>query len=200
MGTLYLPQSKKNAEREGAIVVFVDEASFRQSPTLHQTWAPLNHRPEIPTRGERKTQKVLGAISLQGARFAYRHQEEYFNQETYRAFLQDVVLPTYYRKGQRIYLIQDNASYHKAPEVWEWFRKQRRRIEVFPLPKYSPEFNAQERLWQYTRREATHNRYFANPSALRSSLVETFTDMKRHPEYLVGLLKPLATPPRCPRP
>ena len=78
----------------------------------------------------------------------------------------------------------------KAPEVWEWFREQRRRIEVFPLPKYSPEFNAQERLWQYTRREATHNRYFANPSELRSSLVGTFADMKRHPEYLVGLLKP----------
>ena len=60
MGALHLPQSKNNAEKEGAVIVYVDEASFRQSPTLHQTWAPRNQRPEIPTRGERNTQKVLG--------------------------------------------------------------------------------------------------------------------------------------------
>jgi hypothetical protein len=60
----------------------VDEASFRQCPTLHQTWAPQNCRPEIPTRGERHTQKILGAVSLQGAKFAYRHQTEYFNHLT----------------------------------------------------------------------------------------------------------------------
>jgi hypothetical protein len=49
----------------------MDGASFRQCPTLHQTWAPLNCRPEITTRGERNTQKILGAVSLQQARFAY---------------------------------------------------------------------------------------------------------------------------------
>ena len=136
--------------------------------------------------GQRNTLKIFGTIELYGARFLY-HFQTVFNAETYIDYLERMLRSYFPRK---IYLIQDNASYHKAPEVWEWFRKQRRRIEVFPLPKYSPEFNAQERLWQYTRREATHNRYFANPSALRSSLVETFTDMKRHPEYLVGLLEP----------
>lgn len=190
MGALHVSESKKNAGKERALVVYVDEASFRQTPTLHQTWAPQNHRPEIPTRGERHTQKILGAVSLQGSRFAYRHQSEYFDQVTYRSFLEEVVMPTYYRRGHRIYLIQDNASYHKAPEVWEWFRAQRRRMEVFPLPKYSPEFNAQERLWQYTRRAATHNRYFATPHQLCASLFATFADMKRHPEKLDGLLAP----------
>jgi transposase len=190
VGALHVPESKKNAVREGAIIVFADEASFRQSPTLHQTWAPQNRRPEIPTRGERKTQKVLGAISLQGARFAYRHQLEYFDQDTYRSFLEEIVMPAYYRRGHRVYLIQDNASYHKAPEVWDWFGEQRRRLEVFLLPKYSPEFNAQERVWQYTRRAATHNRYFAQPEELRSSLIGTFGDMQRHPEKLAGFLEP----------
>ena len=64
MDSLHLPQSKKNARAEDAVIVDVDEASFRQCPTLHQTWAPLNCRPEIPTRGERNTQKILGTVSL----------------------------------------------------------------------------------------------------------------------------------------
>src|SRR5438552_1644925 len=41
MGALHVPQSKKNAKTEGAVIVFEDEASFRQTPTLHatcQTW------------------------------------------------------------------------------------------------------------------------------------------------------------------
>jgi transposase len=174
------------------VIVFVDEASFRQCPTLHQTWAPLNCRPEIPTRGERNTQKILGTVSVQGARFAYRHQTEYFNHQTYRAFVQDVILPTYYRRGHRIYLIQDNASYHTHPEVWAWFQKERRRLEVFPLPKYSPELNAQERLWHYTRREATHNRFFEKPADLSESLFCTFADVQKHPEKIQGLLAPFS--------
>jgi transposase len=146
----------------------------------------LNCRPEIPTRGERNTQKILGAVSLQGAQFAYRH----FNNVTYLAFVQEVVLPTYYRRGHRVYLIQDYASYHTHPEVWSWFKEQRHRLEIFPLPKYSPEFNAQERIWHYTRREATHNRFFEKPAELCESLFETFDDVRKHPEKISGLLTP----------
>ncbi len=77
------------------MIVFVDEASFRQAPTLHQTWALRNCRPEVPTRGERNTQKILGSVSLHSAQFAYRHQIEYFNHQTYGAFVADIILPTY---------------------------------------------------------------------------------------------------------
>jgi len=44
---------------EGAVIVFEDEASFRQTPTLHATWARLGSQPQIPTRGERHTQKIF---------------------------------------------------------------------------------------------------------------------------------------------
>jgi transposase len=169
--------------------VYEDEASFRQTPTLHQTWAPLNSQPRIPTRGERNTQKILGAVSLPG-QFVYRHQTEYFNAQTYLRFLAEEVLPTFYRRGRRIYLIQDNASYHKKPEVYEWFKAERRRLEVFCLPPYSPELNAEERLWQFTRKHATHNRFFEIPAELCASLFTTFADIQKHPEKILGLLAP----------
>ncbi|HUD83606.1 MAG TPA: IS630 family transposase [Candidatus Saccharimonadales bacterium] len=191
MDSLHLSQSKKNAQAEGAAIVYVDEASFRQCPTLHQTWAPLNCRPEIPTRGERNTQKILGALSLREAKFAYRHPTEYFNHVTYQAFVQEIILPTYDRRGHRIYLIQDNASYHTPPEVWAWFKEPRHRLEVFPRPKYSPEFNVQERLWHCTRREATPNRFFEKPADLCARLFQTFEDVRQHPEKIRGWRLPL---------
>ena len=127
---------------------------------------------------------------MQGPRFVYRHQTEYFNHLTYRAFVQDIVLPTYYRRGHRLYLIPDNASYHTHPEVWTWFQAERRRLEVFPLPQSAPELNAQERLWHYTRREATHNRFLETLAALCSSLFHTFGDVQEHPEKIQSLLPP----------
>ena len=100
------------------------------------------------------------------------------------------LLPHYYRRRHRVYLIQDNASYHKKPEVLEFLAKHRRQIEVFLLPSYSPDFNATERLWNYTRMHSTHNRYFDRPKALCRSLFTTFTDIQRHPEKIHGLLTP----------
>jgi len=177
---------------EGAVIVFEDEASFRQTPTLHATWARLASQPQIPTRGERHTQKIFGAVGLDDARFVYLHQQEYFQWETYVGFLDQVLVPQFYRRGHRVFLIQDNASYHKKQETWEWFAQNRRYVEVFPLPRYWPELNATERIWNYTRKEATHNRYFEDPRQLCRALFRTFHHVQQHPEEIANLIRPFS--------
>jgi len=190
VGALDLSESKKNAQTEGAVIVFADEASFRQTPTLHATWARRGSQPQIPTRGERHTQKIFGAVSLPAARFVYLHQPDYFQWETYLSFVDQVLVPAFYRRGHRIYLIQDNASYHKKRETYEWFGKHRRYLEVFQLPPYWPQLNAQERIWHYTRQHATHNRFFEDPQQLCGALFRTFEHAQKHPEEIAGLIQP----------
>jgi transposase len=190
MDSLHPSESKKNARSEGAVIVYEDEASFRQTPTLYRTWARRGHQPQIPTRGERHTQKILGAVSVPTGDFVWRHQTEYFNAQTYLSFVDQDLLPHYYRRGHRVYLIQDNASYHKKPEVLQYFAQHHRHIEVFLLPPYSPDFNATERLWHYTRVHSTHNRYFDRPEALCESLFTTFREIQKYPQEIHGLLKP----------
>jgi len=82
---------------------------------------------------------------LSDGKFVYHHQTEYFNADSYIDFLEHTLLPAFYRRNHRVYLIQDNASYHKKPEVYDWFSKHRKRLEVYLLPRYSPEFNAVEK-------------------------------------------------------
>jgi len=89
-------------------------------------------------------------------------------------------LHPHYRQRHRVYLIQDNASYHKKPEVYSWFAKNRKRVEVFQLPPYSPELNATEKVWWYTRKEATHNKYFDTPKELCQALFTTFAILQKH--------------------
>ena len=189
MDALYVPEPKK-ARAEHAIVVHEDEATFRQTPTLHQTWAVCNSQPRIPTKGQRNSQKILGGVCPATGQFAYRRQTEYFNAETYTAFLDDTLLPAFYRRGHRVYLVQDNASYHKKPEVYAWFSANRKRVEVFLLPPYSPEFNAVERMWHRVRHEAPHNHYFDTPEELCKTPFTTFHNIQRHPANFLSLLRP----------
>jgi hypothetical protein len=148
-----LSQPKKKAQRENRALIFTDEASFRQDSTLHATWSPIGCPPEVLVTGERKSVKVLGAIEIYRAEFHYK-LDDVFNAVTYMSFLQEFTRK-YRRRGA--ILVQDNASYHKQCEVWEWFSRNRGWLEVYQLPPYSPKFNPAERLWQHTRKNGTHN-------------------------------------------
>ena len=147
-----------------------------------------NSPPQVPTLGKRNTQKILAGVEPATGKFAYRHQAEYFNAETYISFLDEILLPSFYKRNHRVYLIQDNASYHKKPEVYEWFAANRQRLEVFLLPPYSPEFNCVEQVWRYTRKQSTHNRYFDTVEELCQALFATFDDIQRCPESILDLV------------
>ena len=136
--------------------------------------------PQVPVTGARKSVKIFGAIELWRARFNYR-QETVFNAATYLGFL-DQLARGYRRRGA--ILIQDNASYHKDREVWAWFQSNRHWLEVHQLPPYSPELNPTERLWQHTRKNGTHNRFFSGVDSLLATLKRVFEEMQSYPQMI----------------
>jgi len=126
---------------------------------------------------------------LYTGRFLYLHQEEYFTYETYILFLEKM-LNNFFKRNHRIFLIQDNASYHKKKETYDWFLENRKYIEVTNLPPYFPEYNAIERIWNFTRKDATHNKYFESKKELCDSLFTTFNEIQKNPKKIIGLLIP----------
>jgi transposase len=96
-----------------------------------------------------------------------------------------------YRRQEAI-LIQDNASYHRDADVWAWFKSNRHWLEVHQLPPYSPELNSTERLWQHTRKNGTHNRFFGCVDALLATLTRVFSEMQSHPELIRSYLTPFS--------
>jgi putative transposase len=177
----HFPQPEKTTAASGRALIFTDEASFRQDSTLHATWSRIGSPPVVPVTGQRKSAKILGAVELYSARFLYG-SDQVFNAETYLAFLRHTVAPCYRRRGA--ILIQDNASYHKDGDVWAWFAANRSWLEVHQLPPYSPEFNPVERVWQYTRKNGTHNRYFATLDEVFVTLHRVFSDIQDRPQLI----------------
>ena len=85
---------------------------------------------------------------------------------------------------------QDNASYHKKQETHDWFQANRRYVKVFQLPPYWPELNATERIWHYTRKHVTHNRFFERPQDLCRALFHRFDYARHHPQEIEGVSIP----------
>ncbi len=59
-----------------------------------------------------------------------------------------------------IYLILDNAPYHRAAKVRQWLERKDCKIKPIWLPTYCPHLNAIERLWGVMHRHVTHNKFY----------------------------------------
>ena len=117
----------------------------------------------------------------------YYGQGDVFEGQSYTAFLGG--LAQRYRR-QEVFLIHDNAAYHRAPEVREWLACYGHRFHLCPLPKYSPEFNAVEPVWHYVRVQATHNRYYATEPEFVTHLDGTLRAIAEEPGCIKGYLNP----------
>lgn len=170
-------------------MIFEDEASFRQDATLYRTWARRGQTPLVPVTGERESVKIFGAVEVYSGEFIYGSDYR-FNAQTYLDFLERRVLRRYYRRGQSVIYIHDNAPYHREERVMDWFAANASWLELHCLPAYSPELNAAEPLWHHTRVHATHNRSFKNTAEILESLERAFHTIQRKPKQIFGYLRP----------
>jgi len=63
-------------------------------------------------------------------------------------------------------------------------------LKIYNLPSYSPEFNAVETLWKFTRKEGTHNASFESKSEVIDCVTEVFDKIQKYPQAITGYLKP----------
>ena len=95
--------------------------------------------------------------------------------------------------GKRVYLILDNASWHKKAvrliqtEALPEYQDIQDKMTLIFLPPYSPDLNPTEQVWRITRREVTHNTYFANPHVLEDTLDPYFAAFRRPNKKLASL-------------
>lgn len=159
------PELLERAKQRGALILFGDEASFAQWGSLGYTWAPVGRQPLVKTCGKRKAYKVFGLIEFFSGRFFHQGIEGKFNADSYIAFLRQVLAET----EEPLFLIQDNAPYHRAAKVKQFVAEQAGRLSVYHLPGYSPDYNPIEFLWRAVKRRATHNHYFPTFTSLIDS-------------------------------
>ena len=147
-----------------------DEVHFQRHSSLTRMWAPKGQQPRVLSPSVRHKLSFFGALNLKTGRLLTKEAPT-FSAETFGDFVRYLIQST---QG-KLYLILDNARWHKACDLRDLFYVNQDRIERIFLPPYSPELNPMERVWRITRRKVTHNRYFQSVEELRTALISHFT-------------------------
>jgi transposase len=148
-------------------------------------WVPPEIKDPIlrhaPTR---KSVACFGAVSLHSGQFV-RMMCAIFNAATFQSFLKRLLRQQ--APGRRMMLVLDNARYHHGILLAPFLRRHARHLRLVFLPPYSPQLAPIERVWNLTRRLATHNRYFATlPEVLQA--VNACFDGWRRPNKVLNRL------------
>jgi len=181
--SLEWPKILKAAKRRKAMIMFGDEASFPQWGSLSYTWSRKGEQPQVKTSGKRRAYKVFGLIEYFSGQLFHQGIEGRFNSESYTAFLTKVLAQT----QQHIYLIHDGAKYHTSKITRSFFAEHTARLTECRLPSYSPDFNPIEYLWRKVKKEATHNKYFAQFEQVVVSVDKALAYFAQQAQAVLGL-------------
>jgi len=146
-----------------------DEVHFQRHSSLMRMWAPKGRQPRVLSPSVRHKVGFFGALNLKTGQLVTQEAPT-FSAQTFGDFIRYLLQST---QG-KIFLILDNARWHRSKDLKEFFEASQQRLVFIFLPAYSPELNPIERVWRITRRQVTHNRYFQSNQDLKTSLLSTF--------------------------
>lgn len=135
------PEIKKKAKSENAEIHWGDETGIRNNSQYGRSYAPKGKTPVRRTMGKRLSTNMISSITNQG-KVEFMIYSGTMNADRLLKFLRQLVK----NRGKKIYLILDNLKVHHSKIVKKWVEKNKRTIELFFLPSYSPEKNPDEYL------------------------------------------------------
>ena len=127
---------------------------------------------------------VMSALSLQGRLF-FKIPSERVNATVFIDFLKDLLAEYPKRK---IFVIADQASPHIAKSVKAFVASQKR-LELFYLPTYSPDFNPDEGVWSHLKSQELKAHQATNKEELIKKTHEALKRMAKSPALIRSFFK-----------
>jgi len=140
LNTTY-PEIQRRAAREGAEIHWCDETGAAADQPTRRGYARVGKPARVEVPGPHIRASMIAAISNEGD----IHFMTYTGSMTaarFVTFLERLLRET---RG-KVFLIVDRLRAHEAKSVAAWVAERGGRIELFWLPRYSPELNAEEYL------------------------------------------------------
>jgi transposase len=135
------PDIERQAEEEDAVILWCDEHGVEADHYPRCGYAPEGERAtkEVPDSHIRRN--VISAVGNTGE-FHFMTYTGTLDAALFILFLEGLLTET----TKKIYLITDRLRAHDCKEVWDWVDQHADRIDLFLLPRRSPELNPDEYL------------------------------------------------------
>ncbi|SDD78059.1 transposase [Glycomyces harbinensis] len=115
------------------MILFCDQVGVRSDQLAGRTWGRKGQTPTLARTGNRFGISAMSAISPRGEMHSTVLRDK-FNAEVFIAFL-DRLLG---RFEEKIHLVVDGRSAHRAKKVRDWIAERPDRIELHFPPVYAP--------------------------------------------------------------
>lgn len=174
-----IPRIKRAVVLYQAILYFQDESNISLTAFLGKTWSPKGHTPIQRITGNRGGVSAMSAISKSGHLVFRLHQKRIGSVEMID-FLAQLLK---HHKNRHLVVVMDQATPHTSNETKTFIQKQKR-LHVFYLPPYSPDFNPDEQAWNYLKHEELKSHQARTKEQLNTLANSKLDSMSKNPDLL----------------
>lgn len=165
-----------------AILYFQDESNVSLTAFLGKTWAFRGQPAHVRVTGKRGGVTAMSALSGQG-RLLFRLFKERIASRQIMDFLGQMLR---HHRRRHLVVVMDQAPPHVSKATKAYIAS-RDRLHVFYLPKYSPDWNPDEKVWNHLKHQELKGHQAKTKEELRTLTQTKLETMSQNPDLLKGL-------------
>lgn len=177
-----IPKIKKCVKNHRGILYFEDEANVSLNSVLGKTWGPIGVTSIQKSTGNRASVSAMSAISNNGSLIFTLHEKRITSIEIIN-FLNQMLKQ---HQRRHVIVVMDKAPPHTSGMTTKYIESQKR-LHVFYLPARSPEFNPDEKVWNYLKNEELKSHQAKNKNELKKITKKKLHGMSKKPGLLRGI-------------
>lgn len=177
-----VPKIRRAVRKYRAILYFQDEANVSLTALLGKTWAPRGQTPKQKVTGKRAGVSAMSAITKRG-RLIFRLHEKRIASAEVIGFLGQMLK---HHSRRHLVVVMDQAPPHTSKKTTAYIESQKR-LHVFHLPKYSPDWNPDEKVWNHLKHQELKGHQARTKAEIKSLTNKKLKRMAKDPQLLRGI-------------
>ena len=177
-----VPKIRRAVKKHRGILYFQDESNISLTAFLGKTWAPCGQTSKATVTGKRAGVAATSAISRNG-HLLFRLLDKRIASKEVIEFLGQMLR---HHKRRHLIVVMDRVPPHTSKKTRTWIDGQPR-LHVFHLPAYSPDWNPDEKVWNYLENNELASHLAKNKGELKQLARRKLQSMAKRPELMRGI-------------
>lgn len=177
-----LPKIHGCVRENRAILYFQDEANVSLTALLGRTWGVCGHAPKQRVTGKRAGVAAMSAITSRGQLIFRLHDKRIASAEVID-FLGQMLR---HHPRRHLVVVMDQAPPHTSKKTTAYIESQKR-LNVFHLPKYSPDWNPDEKVWNHLKHQELKSHQAKTKDEIKALTEKKLKAMSEDPSLLRGI-------------
>ncbi|WP_432402135.1 IS630 family transposase [Wukongibacter sp. M2B1] len=149
----------------------LDETSIRMESNNRASWSEVGAAPLLEKNGSHKGINIVGSTCI----FNNHHTVNDVYSSDKSITSQEIKIHLEYllqiNPDKKVVVFLDNAKTHTSSAIQEFYLEKKSKLKLIFLPRYSPDMNPQENVWNYLKAKLFR-------PASRSSIYELISHVK----------------------